>query len=138
MRDAPERLLSLAIAGWDPIDGARRFTKLTSMSERRNEFVSRVEALAAQVSPRAQPGSVQMSGYADTYERLFQDLPSITTLIENDVPLTFAVGRDDPYREPVAAAADALGVDLVESSGDHISAFFDPHYADALIHWISN
>lgn len=137
LRDAPARLLSLAIAGWDPIDGARRFTGHVDTGERRREFIDRIRALTTQTAGRAQPDAARMTGYADTYERLFRDLPSITTLIERDVPVMLGVGRDDPYREPVVAAADALGIDPLEIPGDHITAFLDPAYADGLVRWIS-
>ncbi len=137
LRDAPERLLSLSITGWDPIDGARRFTKFTDMAERRGEFIDRIQALTAQTAGRSQPDTARMAGYADTYERLFRDLPSITTLIEHDVPIMLGVGRDDPYHEPVAAAADALGIEPIEIPGDHITAFLDPVYAAALVRWIA-
>ncbi len=138
LRDAPERLLSLAIAGWDPIDGARRFTECIDMATRRREFVDRIRTLTAQTTGRSQPDEARMAGYADTYERLFRDLPSITTLIEHDIPIMLGVGRDDPYREPVAAAADALGIEPLEIPGDHITAFLDPAYATALAGWIAN
>lgn len=137
LREAPERLLSLSIAGWDPIDGARRFTEHLDMAERRREFIDRIRALTAQTSGRSQPDEARIIGYADTYDRLFRDLPSVTTLIEHDVPIMLGVGRDDPYREPVAAAADALGIDPLEIPGDHITAFLDPAYAAALVRWIA-
>lgn len=137
LRDAPERLLSLSIAGWDPIDGARRFTDCTGMAERRSEFIDRIRSLTAQTGGRSQPDEARMTGYVDTYERLFRDLPSITTLIEHDVPIMLGVGIDDPYHEPVVTAADALGIEPLEIPGDHITAFLDPAYAVALAGWFN-
>ncbi len=137
LRAASQRLLSLSVAGWDPIDGARRFTQLSDMAERRDEFDDRIRALTADLPPHAQPDALRLAGYADTYERLFKDLPSITTLLEADVPLMLAVGRDDPYLEPVAAAAEALGIEFASLAGDHVTAFLAPEYAATLARWHS-
>lgn len=137
LRDAPERLLSLAIAGWDPIDGARRFTQLADMAERRREFLEKIAALIERTPGFSVPDSARMAGYADTYERLFRDLPSALTLVEHDVPIMLSVGRDDPYHEAVAAAADGLGIEPIELAGDHVAAFLDPAFGKALAEWFA-
>ena len=137
LRDAPNRLLSVAITGWDPVDGARRFTALTHTTERRREFEETVRALTAQTPGRPQPDPERMAGYLDTYERLFTDLPSILTFADHDVPIWIAAGADDPYCTPARASAEALGVTFTEFAGDHVTAFLDPVYPGALVEWLN-
>lgn len=133
---APERLSSLFVAGWDPIDGARRFTSLTDMTARRRAFAEQTIALTAKATGNPPPGSARLAGYLDTYERLFIDLPSIATLIDREFPLLLAVGADDPYADAVTATADALDVELVTIPGDHVQAFIDPNYAQSVADWL--
>lgn len=136
MAAVPERLRSVAIGGWDPVDGARRFTALTNPSERRSEFLVKIAALVGDAGGDSAALQVRLSGFADTYARLFTDLPSIAALFENETPLALAVGERDPYLDPVVAAADALGIDPVIIPGDHVSAFLDPRHARFLTDWL--
>lgn len=135
LRDAGERLLSLAVAGWDPVDGARKFTELVDASARRAEFLYRIAALLATQPGRGPTEEDRLRGYADTYERLFRDLPSITTLI-TDVPLALAVGEADPYANPVLEAAESLAIEAALIPGNHVSAFMHPAYRDTLVAWL--
>ena len=134
---SPERLLSVVIAGWDPVDGARRFTDLIEIAPRRDEFVRLVAKLMALTPGRASPSAARIGGYADTYEQLFQDIPSIVSLIGRAFPLLLAVGIEDRYAATVRVAADALAVDLLEVPGDHVGAFFEAALSDGLSAWLT-
>jgi pimeloyl-ACP methyl ester carboxylesterase len=133
-RYAPDRLQSLFLAGWDPIDGARRFTRLTETAARNVEFGEVIRSLAA--TSRQGPAPDRIDGYVTTYERLFTELPSITYLIDLKCPLMMAVGDSDPYFDPVGAACESLAVDWLALPGDHITAFFASAFKDSIEKWL--
>jgi pimeloyl-ACP methyl ester carboxylesterase len=132
-RHMPHRLHSMFLAGWDPIDGARRFTCLTDTASRNDEFAGVIRSMMAEA--RREPDPARVKGYLATYERLFVDLPSITYLIGLDFPVSMAVGDRDAYCGPVQDACEALAVECLILPGDHMTAFIDPAYCEAIADW---
>ncbi|MGE4431321.1 MAG: alpha/beta fold hydrolase [Sphingobium sp.] len=135
-RMATGRVRSMLLSGWDPVDGTRRFTRLTETAARNEEFLGVIRALTEGVG-RKLPAPERIEGYIATYERLFTELPSIAYINGLSFPLMMAVGRDDAYAETVEYACESLDVKCELLSGDHVTAFFDPAYAQAITQWIA-
>jgi pimeloyl-ACP methyl ester carboxylesterase len=133
-RSCPQRLLSLAIAGWDPIDGARHFTRLAGEEDRRREFEHLLNRLI--VGKPSLVGAARREFYAVTYLRMFSDVPSLMWLATGLQPLMLAVGADDPYAMSVRHAADALGADFQVLPGDHLTAFGALELGTSILDWL--
>lgn len=133
LASAPERFMSFSLAGWDLLNGARDFTRLTSAAERREEFVQLVRSLS--VGALRPPSSQQVEGYLDTYARLFDDLPQPGCLM-NKRPVAIAIGRGDPYAPSCRKAAEQFGASLDVLPGDHISSFWSLQYREHLLTWV--
>ena len=131
---APQRIASMFIAGWDPIDGARRVTNHDDTPLRNEEFEGVIRAI---VGDQKEPSAERKRGYITTYERLFRDLPSFAYLMDADFPLRMAIGEKDPYAPSVSNACEALWLDCPTLPGDHVSAFLAPEFVSEVTAWLT-
>jgi len=117
----PERLSSLVVGGWDPVNGIPPGPKGPLKFENFMKFAARTAPkLVEWVTPEFEPA------VRDCFEALSQLQGAREAVLTDDFPVMIWAGRDDPYHDPMQAFETANGLPLLSGIGDHVAAVLQP------------
>jgi pimeloyl-ACP methyl ester carboxylesterase len=117
----PERLSSLVVGGWDPVNGIPPGPNGPLKFENFMKFAARTAPkLVEWVTPEFEPA------VRDCFEALSQLQGAREAVLTDDFPVMIWAGRDDPYHDPMQAFATANGLPFLSGIGDHVAAVLQP------------
>lgn len=126
----PHRCRLAVLAGWDPLEGARLFTRHSEWSARQAEFEALAHTLVAHDFKLLD--AARLNAWVSCYSQLFGPLPTVQELAAAKVPIEIACGARDPYLPNCREAADRLPAAFHELPGNHISAFAKPEFLEVI------
>jgi len=120
-RHFPDRLASLAIGGWDCVEGLKHFLQAAGIDESFDALL--------QICRQALPSDVmewvtddEIPGLAHCYEQLFDLNGSAQAVIELDAPVLLWAGEEDACYRPMFSFAKQHNFDFLPVPGDHAGA----------------
>jgi len=116
---SPDRLASLAVGGWDCVDGIRQFFGGNSVSY---EDFLRGARRALPADAMAWVNDDVTPGLTRCFEQLFDVAGGQQAVLNLKVPVLMWAGWEDPYHEPMRSFADEHGFDFLTVPGDHVGA----------------
>jgi pimeloyl-ACP methyl ester carboxylesterase len=114
-RHDPERLSSLVVGGWDPVNGLPPTPKGPVSFEAFMKFAARAApALVEWVTPAFEPG------VRACFEALGQLQGAREAVLSTEFPVMIWEGRDDPNHDARKNFATAHGLRFLSTAGDHL------------------
>jgi pimeloyl-ACP methyl ester carboxylesterase len=125
----PDRLLSLAIGGWDVKNGVAA----ASAQMQFNGFAELIAAASAMDNDIAAGiDNGDLVALEACWDALDQIDGAVSAIADVGVPTFLWCGRNDPYFSAVEALGAEMGVDFLAVDGDHVGAMTD-HAAQSVV-----
>jgi pimeloyl-ACP methyl ester carboxylesterase len=120
-RHHPERLSSLVLGGWDPVNGLAPGPKGPLRFDSFMRFAKRTAPMLVEwVTPEFEPG------VRGCFEVLSQLEGARDAVLAAGFPVMIWEGQNDPGHDPMQAFAAANGLPFLSTAGDHVAAVLHP------------
>ena len=117
----PQRLSSLVVGGWDPVNGLPPGPKGPIQFDGFMKFVMRTApSMIEWITPSFE------SGVRACFEALGQLQGAREAVLNANIPVMLWAGRADPIHDPLRCLADAHGFAFLSGAGDHVAAVLQP------------